>query len=104
MHIRKDDTVVVIAGDDIGKRGRVLKVLPDRSRAIVEGINFVKRHTKPSQVNQQGGILEKEASVHISNLMLVCPKCNHRTRTKKVALEGGRRTRVCRQCGEMIAA
>ena len=78
-----------------------MKVFPARSRAIVEGINFIKRHTKPSQINPQGGIVEKEASIHLSNLMLICPKCDRRTRAK-IGTFGDGRTRICRRCGEMI--
>lgn len=80
MKIKKNDTVMVIAGNDRGKTGKVLKVFPKESRIIVEGINLRKRHTKPSQKNPQGGILEKEAPIHISNVMIIDPKTNEPTR------------------------
>lgn len=102
MRIRHNDTVEVLSGEDQGKRGRVLAVFPDRGRAIVEGVNFIKRHTKPNRTSPQGGIVEKEASVHLSNLMLVCPKCNDRTVFRAGATEGGKRVRLCRSCGEHI--
>ncbi|HID94539.1 MAG TPA: 50S ribosomal protein L24 [Candidatus Latescibacteria bacterium] len=103
MNIRKGDMVVVISGDDRGKQGRVLRIFPRSNRAIVERINLIKRHTKPRS-GQQGGIIEKEASINISNLMPLCGKCNTRTRVGKRVLEDGRRVRICRKCGEMLGA
>lgn len=100
MHIKKGDTVRVISGDDRGKTGRVLRVLPKRKVAIVEGVNFVKRHTKPSQQNPQGGIIEKEAPLNISNVMLVAG--GQPTRSGKRFLETGRKVRVSRETGEDI--
>lgn len=79
-----------------------MKVIPEKSRAIVEGVNFIKRHMKPRQAAQPGGIIEKEASIHLSNLMVVCPKCDGRTRARTRTLEDGVRTRICHKCGEMI--
>lgn len=104
MRIRHNDTVEVVSGEDRGKRGRVLAVFPGRGRAIVEGVNFIKRHSKPSRTNQQGGIVEKEAAVHMSNIMLVCPKCSSRTKFRAERGEAGDRTRACRSCGETIEA
>jgi large subunit ribosomal protein L24 len=104
MRIRKGDTVVVLTGDDAGRRGKVLKVFPTKSRAIVEGVNFIKRHTRPSRSNQQGGIIEKEASLHVSNIAMICPRCDQRTRIRVRILEDGSRVRVCRKCGEMMTA
>jgi len=107
MHVRKGDQVLVLAGDDRGKRGRVLKVLPDRERVIVEGINFIKRHTRPSRQNPQGGIIEKEAPIHVSNVMVLCPKCGKPTRVTTKVLGGDsrpKRARLCKQCGEMIVS
>jgi len=96
--IRKNDTVVVITGKDRGKRGRVLKVLPDRNRLIVEGVNFIKRHTKPNPQRQvKGGIVEREASLHASNVQLVCPECSAPTRIGRKLL-GDRKVRICRKC------
>ena len=81
LPIRKNDNVVVLAGRDRGKRGRVLRVLPDKTRVVVEGVNFVKRHTRPNpQRNVKGGIVERESSLHLSNVQLVCPECSRPTR------------------------
>ena len=109
MHIKKDDIIQVISGDDNGKQGRVLKVYPKESRIIVEGINFIKRHTRPSQKLQQGGIVEREAPINASNAMVVCPKCSQLTKTgmKLVSDETkgkASRIRFCKKCGEMIVS
>ena len=101
--IRKGDRVIVISGEDRGKEGVVLKFDADKARAIVEGVNFVKRHQRPTQKSPQGGIVEKEAPVHMSNLMVICGKCNEGVRTKIVTLEDGSKVRACKRCGEMIA-
>jgi large subunit ribosomal protein L24 len=101
IKIRKNDVVNVITGKDRGKSGKVLKVFPD-GRVIVEKINFVKRHTKPSQKNQQGGILEKESPVAISKVMLICNKCGKPTRVKIGSLQNGKKVRICKKCSEMI--
>ncbi len=102
MHIRKNDQVEITSGREIGKRGKVLNVFLAKERALVEGLNMIKRHTRPTQNNQQGGILEKEGSVHVSNLMLVCSKCNKRARVRNKRLEDGRKVRLCHRCGEEI--
>jgi large subunit ribosomal protein L24 len=102
MHIAKGDTVVVISGDDKGKSGKVLKVFPDTRRIIIEKVNFVKRHTKPTQKTTQGGIQEKEAPIHISNVMLVDPKTGHPTRAGIRRLEDGRRERFAKKSGESL--
>ncbi len=96
--IRKDDTVKVMAGKEKGKTGRVLRILPKAGRVLVEKVNFVKRHTRPSRTSK-GGIIEKEAPVALSNVMPVCPKCNEPTRVGRTQLEDGTRVRVCRSCG-----
>lgn len=97
--VRKNDNVVVMAGRDRGKRGRVLKVLPDRNRIVVEGVNFIKRHTRPNpRANVKGGIVEREASVHASNVQIVCPECGVPTRIGRQLLGDGRKVRVCRKC------
>src|ERR1700716_3927585 len=101
--IHKKDTVVVLTGKDRGKKGEVVQVLVDDQRVIVSKINFVKRHTKPTQT-QPGGIREKESSLHLSNVMLICKKCNRPMRPKSDQLSDGTRVRICRKCGEMIAA
>ncbi|MCE5299722.1 MAG: 50S ribosomal protein L24 [Spirochaetia bacterium] len=100
--IKKDDIVTVITGKDKGKSGKVLKVFPDRDKVIVEKINFVKRHTKPSQKVAQGGIIEKEAQLSLSKVMLICGKCGKPTRVKIVTLADGKKTRACKKCNEML--
>ena len=99
--IRRNDNVVVVTGKDRGKRGRVLKVLPDRNRVVVEGVNFIKRHTKPNPSRQiKGGVVEREASLHASNVLLVCPTCGPvRLRHEH---KGDRRVRVCAKCGTTL--
>ncbi|HUX02368.1 MAG: 50S ribosomal protein L24 [Phycisphaerae bacterium] len=99
MHIRRDDTVEVMAGDDKGARGRVLRVEPRKDRAIIEGINRVYRHLRRSRKNPQGGRLEIEAPVHLSNLLPVCPKCSKATRVGFRTDESGKKFRTCRRCG-----
>jgi large subunit ribosomal protein L24 len=101
-HFARNDQVVVIAGDDRGKSGRVLKVLIDEDRLIVEKVNFVKRHTKPRGQKAQGGILEREAPVHISNVMHLCPKCQMGVRVTMKRTADGKRERYCARCGETI--
>lgn len=100
--IKKNDIVTVIKGKDLGKSGKVLKVFPKEGKIIVEKINFVKRHTRPSQKVQQGGILEKEAPISISNVMLICNKCGAKTKVKIGVLGEGKRIRICKKCNEMI--
>jgi large subunit ribosomal protein L24 len=102
MKIKKNDTVVVISGNDKNARGRVKKVFPATGRAIVEGVNFVKRHTRPRKQGDKSGILEMEAPVHHSNLMVVCAKCNKGVRIGTRSLSDGHTARVCKSCGEML--
>jgi large subunit ribosomal protein L24 len=102
MHIRKNDKVKVISGNDRGKVGQVLKVFPEKGKIIVEKVNLLKRHTKRSQQMPQGGIVEKEGPIQASNVLLVCPKCGEATRTGNVVLGDGSHTRSCRTCGEML--
>lgn len=101
VHVKKGDTVVVITGKDAGHKGKVLEVLPKKQRVIVEKANIVKRHTRPTRSLPQGGILEMEAPMHSSNVMLHCSKCNKATRTGKKILTDGSRVRVCKRCGEV---
>jgi large subunit ribosomal protein L24 len=97
--VRKNDNVVIVTGKDRGKRGRVLQVLPARNRLVVEGANMVKRHTRPNpQRNIKGGIVEKEGSLHASNVQIVCPECGAPTRIGHQLLGDGRKVRVCRKC------
>lgn len=102
LRIRKGDLVEVISGAEMGKRGQVLKVFPKRERAIVEGANFIKRHTRATAKNQQGGIVEKEAPVHLSNLMLVDPQTEEPTRIRRKTLEDGTSIRISVKSGEQI--
>jgi large subunit ribosomal protein L24 len=99
MHIRRDDTVMVIAGDDKGTRARVLRVDPRKGRAIVEGVNRVYKHLRRSRKNPQGGRLEIEAPIHVSNLLVVCSKCNQGVRVGFTRDADGKKRRVCRKCG-----
>ena len=94
--------MLVITGEQKGKRGKVLKVFPRDERVIVEGVNFIKRHSRPTQKNPQGGIIEKEAPIAASNLMVVCPKCDTPSRIGRKVLNDGKRVRVCKSCGEML--
>ena len=101
--IRRNDTVIVTTGKDSGKRGRVLKVLPEKNRVIVEGVNIIKRHTRPNpQRNIKGGIVEREGSLHASNVQLVCPECNTQTRIGHKILGDGRKVRICRKCEGVV--
>jgi large subunit ribosomal protein L24 len=101
--IRKNDSVVVITGKDRGKRGRVLKVVPDNNRLIVEGVNVIKRHTKPNpQRGIKGGVVEREAALHASNVQILCPECGQATRVGKKVLGDGRKVRVCRKCEGVV--
>jgi len=102
LGIKKNDVVIVIAGDEKGKRGRVLAVDPKRERITVEGVNIVKRHMRPSARYRQGGIIDREMPVHKSNLMLICTKCDKPTRIAHTVLEDGRKMRRCKRCGEVI--
>ena len=102
-HIRKNDPVLVIAGKDRGRRGKVLRIVTKKNGAIVEGIHLIKRHTKPNpQKNVKGGIVEKEAAVHISNLMVVCAACDKPTRVGYRRTDDGRKVRMCRKCNGEI--
>ncbi len=100
--IRKNDTVMVVTGRERGKTGKVMRVLPDAGRAIVERLNLVKRHTRATGPQTPSGIVEKEAAIHLSNLMIMCDKCNAPTRIGKRLLENGSSVRVCRRCGEQL--
>ncbi len=108
FHIKDNDLVLVLSGKDKGKTGRVLDVLPRKGRAVVEGVQIIKQHVRPSQTGQ-GGVIEKEGTVHISNLKLICPNCNTPARTKRRVFERevGTRTkkyrlRVCNKCNEVV--
>ncbi len=105
MKVVKEDSVLVISGNSRGTRGKILKVFPKEKRIIVEGVNFIHRHTKPSPKNQHGGIIEKEAPIHVSNVMVICNKCGEPTRVGRKILQEGEKTsraRMCRKCGEVF--
>ena len=101
--IRKNDNVVVITGRDRGKRGRVLQLVPAKNRVIVEGVNIVKRHTRPNpRQNVKGGIVEREAPLHASNVQIICPECGAQTRIGRRLLGDGRKVRFCRKCDGVV--
>lgn len=102
MHVKKGDRVVVIAGKDKGKTGEVLRALPKESRVVVDGVNVVKRHTRPSAANPQGGIVENPAPIHVSNIAHADPKDGKPTRVGAKILEDGRKVRVAKRSGEVI--
>lgn len=102
LHVKKGDTVVVLWGKDKGKKGKVLRAFPKDGRVLVEGVHVVKRHTRPTQQTRQGGIMDKPLPVFASKVMLVCPKCSKATRPSKMAMDGGKRSRKCKRCGELI--
>lgn len=102
LKIKKKDNVLIISGEDKGKNGKIISVLPQKSRAIVEGINLHKKHMKPTQKSPQGGIINQESSVHISNIRLVCNKCNKATDVKFGKTKEDKKVRICKKCGEII--
>ncbi len=103
MNIKKGDKVKVISGKDKGKEGVILRSLPSQQRVVVEGVAMVKKAMRPTQQNPQGGIITKEAPIHVSNVMLVCPKCNAATRVA-IKREDGKKVRICKKCGAQIEA
>ncbi|MDD3268036.1 MAG: 50S ribosomal protein L24 [Syntrophomonadaceae bacterium] len=102
MHVKKGDTVMVTTGKDAGKKGKILKVLPRENRVVVEGVNKVKKHQKPSRSLPQGGILRIESPLNASNVMLVCNRCNTPTRVGRKVMENDEKARTCKKCGETI--
>lgn len=102
MKIIRDDKVKIIAGNNKGKTGKVLKVIADKNKLIIEGVNLVKKHQKPNQTNQQGGIIEKEAPVNASNVMLVCSNCEKAVRISKRRTEDGKAERICKSCNKAV--
>ena len=101
-HVRKGDTVMVVAGKERGKKGKVLRVIPEKGRVVVERLNMIKKHQKPTQKVRQGGIIEREGSIHLSNVMLVDPSSDRPTRVGMKALSDGKKVRVARRSGEML--
>lgn len=102
MKIRRNDTVVLTTGKDKGKSGKVRRVFPDKNRVVVEGLNMIKRHSRARRATRQAGIIELEAPIHISNVMLLCSKCDRRTRVGFRALADGKRVRICISCQEVV--
>jgi large subunit ribosomal protein L24 len=102
VQVRKNDSVMVITGKERGKTGKVLRVLPEKDALIIERINLVKRHSKPRGPQQPGGIVEKEASIRASNIMIMCDKCNAPVRIGHKQLGDGKKIRICRHCGEAL--
>jgi large subunit ribosomal protein L24 len=102
MHIKKGDTVIVTSGREKGKSGKVLKTNAEKNTVTVEKLNFIKRHTRPSQQAPQGGIIEREAALQASNVNLLCAKCNTAVRTRRVVLDDKKKVRTCHKCGEVF--
>jgi large subunit ribosomal protein L24 len=103
VHIKKNDMVYLLSGKDQGKTGKVLKVFLDKDRAVVEGLNNIQKHTRPNpQKNIKGGILPKESPIHISNLMVVCKRCNKHARVSFSVMQNGRKVRICKKCNEPL--
>ncbi|MCK9229948.1 MAG: 50S ribosomal protein L24 [Syntrophales bacterium] len=103
MHVKKGDTVKILAGKEKGKTGKILSILQDKGRVVVEKVNFVKKHQRPDGKGK-GGILQKEGSIHLSNVMVLCGKCEKGIRVGYRKLEDGKKVRVCRKCGEVLDA
>jgi len=101
-NLKVNDTVKVITGKEKGKTAKLLKIFPQKGRAIVEGLNMIKRATRPSKINSQGGIVSKEGSVNLSNLILVCPRCKKTSRSGRKYLSDKTKVRICKKCGEVI--
>jgi len=101
-HVHKGDTVIIVAGKERGKRGRVLRVIPEKDRVVVERANMIKKHQRPTQKVRQGGIIEREGSIHLSNVMLIDPTSGKPTRIGRRELGDGKRVRVARKSGEII--
>jgi large subunit ribosomal protein L24 len=102
LHVKKNDIVKVISGKEKGKSGKILKAFPAKQRIIVEHLNMIKKHTKRRSQGQGGGIIEREGTIHVSNVMLICPACKQTTRIGKKILEDGTRVRVCKKCEEVV--
>ena len=102
MRIKKDDTVIVLAGKDKGKTGKVIKAMPKEGRVIVEGVNMVKKHVKPRRQGETGGIIEAEGALYACKAMIVCPKCDKGVKIGHKILDNGKKIRVCSKCGEEL--
>ncbi|BDU49534.1 50S ribosomal protein L24 [Haliovirga abyssi] len=102
LHVKTGDTVYVISGKDKGKVGKIVKVFTKKGKVVVEGINIVTKHMKPTQMNPQGGVVEKAAPIYTSKVMLYCDKCGKPTRISKKVLDDGKKVRICKHCGEVL--
>jgi large subunit ribosomal protein L24 len=102
IRLKKGDVVVVVSGNDRGKKGKILSIDKKHGKIIVEGVHMIKKHMRPRKQGDQGGIIEKEAALHLSNIKLICPKCGEATRIQKSSMENKRSVRVCNKCGEFI--
>lgn len=102
IHVKAGDNVLVLSGKDRGKQGKIIEVKSKSSKVLVEGVNMATKHVKPTNTNQQGGIVHQEAPIDASNVMLVCPKCKKATRTSVIILENGKKARVCKKCNEVV--
>jgi large subunit ribosomal protein L24 len=102
LHVKKGDMVRVIAGKEKGKSGKIMAIFSDKGRVVVENLNMVKRHTRPSRANTEGGIIEKEAALSASNVLLLCGSCNQATRTGMRVLDDGSKVRFCKKCNEIV--
>ena len=102
LHVKKDDTVLVISGDDRGKKGKVLEVSPKEGKVIVEGLNMVKKHVKPRKMGDPGGIVEAEGALYADKVQVICPHCNKPTRIAHKTFEDGTKSRVCVKCKEVL--
>jgi len=102
LKIKKSDKVIVISGKEKGKQGKILSIISKKNRVIVQSVNMIKRHMKPSRQYSQGGIIEKEGALHISKIMLVCPRCQKPSRISNHILDDGRKVRLCKRCKEVI--
>lgn len=102
LHVKRNDVVKVISGKEKGKTGKILKAFPEKNRVIIEHLNMIKKHTKRRSQGQGGGIIEREGTIHVSNVMLVCPSCKQATRIAKKFLEDGSKVRCCKKCGEVV--
>jgi len=102
LHVRKGDRVLVLSGKNKGRKAKVISAFPQKNKVLVEGVNMVKKHARPTQKVPQGGIRETEAPIHASNVMVICPSCQKPTRLAHKELTGGKRARACKRCGELI--
>jgi len=99
---KKGDKVLIIIGEDKGKKGKIVRIFPKKTQVIVEGVNFLKKHSKPTQKSPQGGIIKQEGVLQTSNVRLICNKCNKPTAIRRERIKEGKRVRVCKKCGEII--